>query len=153
PARCAPWLLAGRPSRRAVDGHEERRVVRRVLLGADGLALRPRRDEPRLDGGRRRAHRRRGARPVGACPHRGDRGDSARRRRLPGRGAARTARADDPERVDEHGDDGRLSASGNVWRLEGTLLIACNCDYGCPCNFNALPSYGKCEGGWLWHIE
>jgi hypothetical protein len=39
------------------------------------------------------------------------------------------------------------------WKLEGTLLIACNCDFGCPCNFNALPSRGKCEGGWLWHVE
>jgi hypothetical protein len=24
---------------------------------------------------------------------------------------------------------------------------------GCPCNFNALPSTGKCEGGWTWHVE
>ena len=39
------------------------------------------------------------------------------------------------------------------WRLDGNVLIACNCDYGCPCNFNALPSHGKCEGGWLWAIE
>jgi hypothetical protein len=40
-----------------------------------------------------------------------------------------------------------------TWKLKGTVLIACNCDYGCPCNFNALPSRGKCEGGWTWHIE
>jgi hypothetical protein len=39
------------------------------------------------------------------------------------------------------------------WRLEGTVLVACNCDYGCPCNFNALPTKGKCEGGWTWHVE
>src|SRR5687768_13404314 len=39
-----------------------------------------------------------------------------------------------------------LSVAGNV-------LIACNCDWGCPCNFNALPSRGKCEGGWIWMIE
>jgi hypothetical protein len=39
------------------------------------------------------------------------------------------------------------------WRIGGTLLIACNCDYGCPCNFNARPSRGHCEGGWLWHVE
>ncbi len=38
------------------------------------------------------------------------------------------------------------------WSLEGTLLIACNCDYGCPCNFNAPPTYGDCEGLWSWHI-
>jgi hypothetical protein len=39
------------------------------------------------------------------------------------------------------------------WRMTGTVLIACNCDYGCPCNFNALPSKGKCEGGWAWHVD
>jgi hypothetical protein len=39
------------------------------------------------------------------------------------------------------------------WNLKGTVVIACNCDYGCPCNFNALPSHGKCEGGWTWHVE
>ena len=38
------------------------------------------------------------------------------------------------------------------WRLKGTALVSCNCDYGCPCNFNALPTTGKCEGGWTWHI-
>jgi len=40
-----------------------------------------------------------------------------------------------------------------TWKLTGTALIACNCDYGCPCNFNARPSRGKCEGGWTWHVE
>ena len=39
------------------------------------------------------------------------------------------------------------------WNLKGTLIIACNCDYGCPCNFNALPTKGRCEGGWTWHVE
>ena len=39
------------------------------------------------------------------------------------------------------------------WKLSGTVLIACNCDWGCPCNFNAPPSHGFCEGGWSWLIE
>jgi hypothetical protein len=39
------------------------------------------------------------------------------------------------------------------WRMKGTALVACNCDYGCPCNFNARPSHGKCEGGWTWHVQ
>jgi hypothetical protein len=39
------------------------------------------------------------------------------------------------------------------WTLKGTVVIACNCDYGCPCNFNALPSKGKCEGEWTWHVD
>lgn len=40
-----------------------------------------------------------------------------------------------------------------AWNLKGVVLISCNCDYGCPCNFNALPSHGKCEGGWTWHVD
>lgn len=39
------------------------------------------------------------------------------------------------------------------WRLTGKVLVACNCAWGCPCNFNARPTTGKCEGGWTWHIE
>jgi hypothetical protein len=40
-----------------------------------------------------------------------------------------------------------------AWQLNGNVLIACNCDWGCPCNFNARPSRGDCEGGWIWIIE
>ncbi len=39
------------------------------------------------------------------------------------------------------------------WSLAGTVLVACNCDYGCPCNYNARPTTGKCEGGWMWIVE
>ena len=39
------------------------------------------------------------------------------------------------------------------WRLRGHVVLACNCDYGCPCNFNGLPTTGKCEGNWNWHVE
>ena len=39
------------------------------------------------------------------------------------------------------------------WNVKGTVLVACNCDYGCPCNFNAPPTTGDCEGSWTWHIE
>jgi hypothetical protein len=39
------------------------------------------------------------------------------------------------------------------WHLRGHVIVACNCDYGCPCNFNGLPSMGKCEGNWNWHVE
>ena len=39
------------------------------------------------------------------------------------------------------------------WKLSGQVLVACNCDWGCPCNFNARPSKGKCEGGWIWHVD
>jgi len=39
------------------------------------------------------------------------------------------------------------------WHLNGQVLVACNCDWGCPCNFNARPTKGKCEGGWTWHVD
>jgi hypothetical protein len=32
------------------------------------------------------------------------------------------------------------------WRLKGQWLKNCNCAYGCPCDFNALPTRGHCEG-------
>lgn len=38
-------------------------------------------------------------------------------------------------------------------QVSGDVLIACNCDWGCPCNFNARPSTGFCQGGWIWMIE
>lgn len=38
------------------------------------------------------------------------------------------------------------------WALKGQVIVACNCDFGCPCNFNGLPTPGKCEGSWTWHV-
>lgn len=32
------------------------------------------------------------------------------------------------------------------WEVEGTELANCNCAYGCPCQFNALPTHGHCFG-------
>ncbi|MDX1484212.1 MAG: DUF1326 domain-containing protein [Alphaproteobacteria bacterium] len=31
------------------------------------------------------------------------------------------------------------------WEIEADEFVSCNCDYGCPCQFNALPTHGKCE--------
>ena len=31
------------------------------------------------------------------------------------------------------------------WEIQGSELINCNCAYGCPCQFNALPTKGCCE--------
>lgn len=31
------------------------------------------------------------------------------------------------------------------WTLKGRELIHCNCAYGCPCQFNARPTYGNCH--------
>lgn len=44
-------------------------------------------------------------------------------------------------------------AEKTAWRMKGQVLIACNCDYGCPCNVNARPTQGHCEGGWTWQVE
>ena len=32
-----------------------------------------------------------------------------------------------------------------TFRLKGTEYANCNCDYGCPCQFNALPTHGNCQ--------
>ncbi len=31
------------------------------------------------------------------------------------------------------------------WTIKGKELVNCNCAYGCPCQFNALPTYGDCR--------
>ncbi|MDJ0514424.1 MAG: DUF1326 domain-containing protein [Methyloceanibacter sp.] len=31
------------------------------------------------------------------------------------------------------------------WELKGVEFANCNCDYGCPCQFNALPTHGDCH--------
>lgn len=32
------------------------------------------------------------------------------------------------------------------WMIKGKKLAACNCNYGCPCEFNAPPTHDVCEG-------
>ena len=31
------------------------------------------------------------------------------------------------------------------WTIKGREFVHCNCDYGCPCQFNSLPTHGNCE--------
>jgi hypothetical protein len=38
------------------------------------------------------------------------------------------------------------------WSLEADYLQACNCDYGCPCEFSAPPTKGFCQGLGAWRI-
>jgi len=38
------------------------------------------------------------------------------------------------------------------WNFEADYLQACNCDYGCPCEFSAPPTMGFCEGTGAWRI-
>jgi hypothetical protein len=39
------------------------------------------------------------------------------------------------------------------WEFQGRELINCNCSYGCPCQFNALPTHGHCRAAGIVHIE
>ena len=31
------------------------------------------------------------------------------------------------------------------WRMVADEVVTCNCAWGCPCQFNALPTHGRCE--------
>jgi hypothetical protein len=39
----------------------------------------------------------------------------------------------------------RRSMSDTPWVLRGREFLHCSCDYGCPCQFNALPTHGYCR--------
>jgi len=39
------------------------------------------------------------------------------------------------------------------WRMKGKYVKNCNCAFGCPCDFNARPTYGHCEGMAGMHID
>lgn len=43
--------------------------------------------------------------------------------------------------------------SNPAWSIEGPHFINCNCDYGCPCQFNALPKDGYCRAVTAWRID
>lgn len=43
--------------------------------------------------------------------------------------------------------------SRTEWRLKGDWIKNCNCAFGCPCDFNAPPTYGDCKGLVGMHIE
>jgi hypothetical protein len=39
------------------------------------------------------------------------------------------------------------------WEIRGREFGNCNCDYSCPCQFNALPTHGHCRGLGVYDIE
>ncbi|MDX1711203.1 MAG: DUF1326 domain-containing protein [Rhodovibrionaceae bacterium] len=43
--------------------------------------------------------------------------------------------------------------SGVDWHLKITEIVSCNCAYGCPCQFNALPTYGDCRAAAGYRID
>ena len=39
------------------------------------------------------------------------------------------------------------------WWIKGREFANCNCSYGCPCQFNALPTHGHCRAAEGWQID
>lgn len=39
------------------------------------------------------------------------------------------------------------------WRIRGPELASCNCDWGCPCQFNARPTHGNCRAAVAMRID
>jgi hypothetical protein len=39
------------------------------------------------------------------------------------------------------------------WRIKAVHLANCNCAYGCPCKFTALPTHGNCRSVVGYEIE
>jgi len=44
-------------------------------------------------------------------------------------------------------------ATKSRWEFEADYFTFCNCDWGCPCNFNARPTQGNCHGVGAWRIR
>jgi hypothetical protein len=40
-----------------------------------------------------------------------------------------------------------------AWRIKVDYVETCNCDFGCPCNFNGYPTNGFCEALVAYHIR
>jgi hypothetical protein len=39
------------------------------------------------------------------------------------------------------------------WHIVGVEIGSCNCGWGCPCQFNDLPTHGNCEAFVGWEIQ
>jgi hypothetical protein len=39
------------------------------------------------------------------------------------------------------------------WSIKGPELATCNCDWGCPCQFNARPTHGHCRAAVAMRID
>lgn len=46
-----------------------------------------------------------------------------------------------------------MTDQSTKWFLTADYFQACNCDYGCPCEFEAPPTMGYCEGMGAWRIH
>lgn len=43
--------------------------------------------------------------------------------------------------------------SETIWHTKGREFANCNCSYGCPCQFNALPTHGDCRAANAYQID
>src|SRR5258708_33130512 len=41
----------------------------------------------------------------------------------------------------------------NQMAIEAKEVVSCNCNWGYPCQFNALPTTGQCEATGAWQIN
>ena len=39
------------------------------------------------------------------------------------------------------------------WEIKGPEISSCSCDWGCPCQFNSLPTHGNCRAAMAFEIE
>jgi hypothetical protein len=39
------------------------------------------------------------------------------------------------------------------WKMKSDYVETCNCDFGCPCNFNGFPTEGFCRALVFFHIQ
>jgi len=39
------------------------------------------------------------------------------------------------------------------WSMTGSIFGSCNCDWGCPCNFDVTPSYRHCDGVYVFSVR
>lgn len=53
-----------------------------------------------------------------------------------------------------------MSSSGSLqeesmskWNIKSDYIETCNCDFGCPCNFDGFPTYGFCRALVFFHIK
>ena len=43
--------------------------------------------------------------------------------------------------------------SMSKWNIKSDYIETCNCDFGCPCNFDGFPTYGFCRALVFFHIK
>src|SRR5581483_356559 len=50
-------------------------------------------------------------------------------------------------------DQRRFAMAFVEWVMQGTQVSHCNCNIGCPCQFNALPTHGNCRAYMFMQID